>query len=178
MRLPETDDEYIACHEVGHALIAILCGENLQAIQFEKNSNIGLARALIQRASDPQIRAKIACGGIAAEIFLHLIHKPNVNPHALLRSLRKSGSSDFKVFQICKPNLNFINFFVEAEEIAKKTFPNYRDQLSVAVDELIKKRMIYGYEFIYIIKHSKKMPFIQLILHKFKMSSKYTRFAI
>jgi hypothetical protein len=68
MTIRVDSDEYKCWHEVGHATVCLHLGGDVEFIEFLDGDARGNARA---RCIDtPDIERSVACGGLAAEVFL------------------------------------------------------------------------------------------------------------
>jgi hypothetical protein len=68
MKIRVDSDEYKCWHEVGHATVCLHLGGDVEFIEFLTGDARGYARA---RCIDtPDIEKSVACGGLAAEVYL------------------------------------------------------------------------------------------------------------
>jgi hypothetical protein len=68
MKIIVDSDEYKCWHEVGHATVCLHLGGDVEFIEFLDGDARGYARA---RCIDtPDIERSVACGGLAAEVYL------------------------------------------------------------------------------------------------------------
>lgn len=161
--------EYECWHEVGHAVICLTLGGNVEFIEIlEKKDSPGRAKASCR--VNQSIRRDVACGGFAAEYFLYLSGFLNVSEKQFLDAAFDNAAFDR------------ISFFGANHKQENGRWPQDLDEQFLLhardyVFPLIKENIQLIQELVSLLKSTKRIDTdqIQEVLKKHKKSQKDER---